>query len=615
MFATWGLVGVLSMVAAGAGEDGDREVQRRRVETGLVPAARIAPSAPSHGVRWSLEDRMRRYRVPGVSIAVIRDFNVEWAAGYGVRDARTRQPVDERTLFQAGSISKPLAALAALELVEAGKLSLTDDVRRGIRSWTMEENEISRAGRLTLAALLSHRGGTTVHGFLGYPRGASLPTVPEVLSGSGPANSPPVFMDLEPDGTFRYSGGGTTIAQLLMTEVTGEEFPALARRVVFEPLGMKDSTYEQPLPTDRWPNYASGHLVDGDVTPSGFHVHPEMAAAGLWTTAGDIARYVVAVMRAHRGDADVLGETTVERILTAVDGGPTGLGVFIDEKAGEFYFQHGGSNVGFKNQFYGHRDDGYGAVVMTNGDQGGDLIQEILNGIAEVYGWHGFLDDAVAIAERDESEEALCVGRYELADDRVLVVEFVQGELSGSIPTEPPDRLYRVGERAYVAAERGVRLTFDEPGDDGFEDVYVQAGRDSQYGARLDPDEIAPSELLLHDPDGAVAAYRARYDEDADDPSVSDQRLNGLAYRLMQREGLARNGVALARLNVELHPRSANSLDTLARGLAIVGEDEAAVECYSRVIDVVGEDDGISEPTRQALAASARAALADLAAR
>src|SRR5215207_10452393 len=195
------------------------EARRARVGRGLLPPVLIK-GAPA----WSIEERLRHYKVPGVSVAVIKDFKVEWARGYGFKDAEAREPVTERTLFQAGSISKPVAAMTILKKVEQGKLSLDEDVNARLASWKLPENEFTAKRKVTLANLLSHTAGLTVHGFPGYGVGAAVPTLPQVLDGAPPANTAPVRVDLEPGTRFRYSGGGTTVMQLALEDVENRPF-------------------------------------------------------------------------------------------------------------------------------------------------------------------------------------------------------------------------------------------------------------------------------------------------------------------------------------------------------------------------------------------------------
>jgi CubicO group peptidase (beta-lactamase class C family) len=266
----------------------------------LTPAVRMVGRADT---AYTIEDRMRAYHVPGVSVAVIDDFRIVWARGFGVAEVGGRQAVDTTTLFQAGSISKPVFATAALALVQQGRLSLDDDVNRALRSWRVPESPFTATEKVTLRRLLTHSAGLTVWGFPGYRAGGPVPTVVQVLDGAPPANTRAVRNDTTPGARWLYSGGGFTVAQLLATDVTGEPFPALMRRLVLRPMDMAHSTYENPLPPAFARRAATGHERPDTPVPGRFHTYPEMAAAGLWTTASDLARWAIGVSRAWGGRA------------------------------------------------------------------------------------------------------------------------------------------------------------------------------------------------------------------------------------------------------------------------------------------------------------------------
>ena len=267
-----------------------------RIEKGLRPPVLIEGDKT-----WTLEERMRLFHVPGLSVAVFRDFQVSWAKAYGFADEAAGMKATDATLFQAGSVSKPVAAMGALKLVEEGKLSLDKNIDAYLKGWKIPENDLTKKTPVTLEMLLSHTGGLTVHGFPGYAADAKVPTVIEVLDGTAPANSAPIRVDLAPGTQYRYSGGGYTIAQLAMTDVTGQSFPRLLEALVLKPLGMTQSTYDQPLPATLVPKAAAGYSADGKEVPGKRHVYPEMAAAGLWSTPSDLARFGIGLQNILRG--------------------------------------------------------------------------------------------------------------------------------------------------------------------------------------------------------------------------------------------------------------------------------------------------------------------------
>jgi len=258
-----------------------------RIENYLIPDSPLRCQSPR---TITLAERMNTLVTPGVSIAVIEDGKIAWAKGWGVREAGQPDPVTPQTLFQAASISKPVTALAVLRLVEQGRLDLDEDVNAYLTSWKVPAND-GWQPVVTLRQLLSHTGGTTVHGFPGYPPDQPLPTAVQVLEGGPLANTDPLVVNVLPGTVNRYSGGGTTIVQQMLVDVLGQPFPQIMREWVLGPLGMERSTYEQPLPPHRRQEAATAHPSGGTPQPGRWHVYPEMGAAGLWTTPSDLVHF------------------------------------------------------------------------------------------------------------------------------------------------------------------------------------------------------------------------------------------------------------------------------------------------------------------------------------
>ncbi len=350
-------------------------------------------------------DRMAEHCVPGVSVAIINDGQVAEEHVYGDRTADTSSPVTPTTLFQACSISKPVTAMGMLRLVEQGRLDLDADVNDHLKSWRVPANG-GWQPRVTLRQIVSHSAGLTAHGFPGYPRGQSLPTLVQVLSGIAPANTEGVRVDIAPGVQFRYSGGGTTVMQLLLEEVTGVAIAELLRELVLEPLRMEHSTFEQPLPDARSDEAATAHHTDGSPIEGDWHTYPEQGAAGLWTTPGDLIRFALGIQRAVAGGVDgPISTAMAEQMLTAQTpptpgadriGGlnAVGLGPFVRWEEGRTtYFGHSGGNEGFRCHLMAHRDDGVGAAVMTNSDSGSWVVMDAFNAIAREHAWPGYVSE------------------------------------------------------------------------------------------------------------------------------------------------------------------------------------------------------------------------------
>lgn len=431
------------------------EARIARVEKGLLPPI-VVKDRPLP--EMALSARMSELNVPGASVAVINDGRIEWAKGYGVAETGTATAVTARTPFQAASISKPVAALAALRLVDEGRLDLDEDVNAKLESWKVPENEFTATEKVTLRRLLSHTAGLTVHGFGGYPADAPVPTLVQVLDGEKPANSGAVRADTVPGTLWRYSGGGYTVAQQLMMDVTGRPFPDLLADLVLKLIGMDDSTYEQPLPARLRAKAASGHRSDGGLLPGRYHTYPEMAAAGLWTTPTDLAKFLLEIQTALEGRSSVVSEATA-RLMTTAEKQGYGLGLSLSGAGATATFGHGGSNEGFKCQMAAFVESGRGAVVMTNGDRGGFLAAEIMMAIAREYGWPAYKPVEKKVVAVDPEVLTPLTGRYELRPGRVLEVRLDQGTLF-IIDGEERVELYPQSETRFFETQEGHDVVF-----------------------------------------------------------------------------------------------------------------------------------------------------------
>jgi CubicO group peptidase (beta-lactamase class C family)/predicted transcriptional regulator YdeE len=364
----------------------------QRVEQIAVELPGASGEAP---LRLNLAELMKTFNVPGVSIAVIENYKIVEAKGYGVIAPGSSTPVTTKTLFQAGSISKPVAATGALSLVEQGKLSLDDDVNNKLTTWKVPQNEFTQTEKVTLRRLMSHTAGLTVHGFPGYDVDAPVPSITQVLNGEKPANTEPIRVDIVPGTKSRYSGGGVTIEQLMMMDVTGKQFPALMRDLVLDKVGMTDSSYEQPLPPARAAMTAGGAYGDGKPVHGKWHVYPEMAAAGLWTTPTDLAKFAIEIALSKQGKANhILSQKMTQEMLTPVKD-TVGLGFFM-EKDNPGQFGHNGADEGFQALLTMNADTGNGVAMMADSDNGISVMNYVLRRVAKEYAWNYKMEPDVA---------------------------------------------------------------------------------------------------------------------------------------------------------------------------------------------------------------------------
>lgn len=423
---------------SGAQQAAGVEEHIQHVTSGLIGG--IVLKDDEHA-KHTLADRMKELNVPGVSIAVIHDGKIEWARGFGVRSIGG-SPVNAETMFQAGSISKPVATMACLRLVQQGKLALDTDVNTYLTSWKFPSDPVAQGKPITLRELLTHTAGTTVHGFPGYASNEPVPTVIQVLNGEKPANTPAIRSEAAPGARWNYSGGGFTIMQQALLDVTKEPFPKLLHDSVLAPIGMTRSTYEQPLPQSLRENAAVPYRGDGKPVEGGAHTYPELAAAGLWTTPTDIAKYAIEVVRSLDGKANhVLSAETTKQMLTA-GMGHWGLGLEIGGPAANPYFSHGGVNEGFVNIFYMFEKSGDGAVVMTNGDGGGQIGDELIHSIANEYNWPDLRPTVRTAIHVDPKILETYPGTYQVLKDFAITITLENGQLMGQGTGQPKFALY-----------------------------------------------------------------------------------------------------------------------------------------------------------------------------
>ena len=428
------------------------------VTGGLLPAVTIE-GQPS---RASLADRMKALNVPGVSVAVIRDGKIDWAQGFGVTKVGGG-PVTPDTLFQAASISKPIAAMTALSLVQEGRLSLDADVNATLTSWKVTPNTFTATTPVTLRALLSHTAGTTVHGFGGYASGTPVPTLLQVLSGAPPANSKPVVVDQAPGAAYRYSGGGYSITQQAMIDVTGQAFPVLVRQRVLTPVGMTHSTEDQPLDAARLATVAWPYESKGEEIAGGPHIYPELAAAGLWTTPTDLARFAIDLREAAQGEpGHVLSPQTANLMMTPVKNG-YGLGLSIGGTGPDKYFSHSGSNEGYKAVMLAYRGSGDGVVVMTNGDRGGQLGEEIVRAVAAEYGWPDYHPIPRKIAAVDVAAQQQFVGVFTVRGSGDFTVRRDGEHLTAELQEGVWNPLFPDSASSFFVTARDLRIVFTDP--------------------------------------------------------------------------------------------------------------------------------------------------------
>lgn len=463
------------------------EVEERivEVENGLLPAIAIQGHPLS---KTRLDQQMKHYGVPAVSIAVINEGQIEWAKSYGVLEANTNRVADVSSLFQAGSVSKPIAAFGALSLVHNNTLDLNEDVNRRLTSWKVLENAHTALQKVTLKHLLSHTSGFNVIGFDGYRHNEKVPSLIEMLNGLSPANNPPMKVEFKPGERMSYSGGGYTVMQQLIEDLTGVPFAEFMDSTVFKPLEMSRSIMSYPLPSYLTDDVAFAHPANGLPMEGGYKTYPESAAAGLWSTPIDISKWLLHIQNSLSGQCQdpIVNKETLKLMLTPHIL-PYGLGPVVNGNGENIDFSHKGRTDGFACGFVAFPFLGKGIVIMINSDNGACLIDEIIRGVSEVYQWPSYKTKWKKEIPISEKDLKACPGRYGTEKEPNDIYDVVVTEENGELfirfgYASIPYKLHKAEENKFFLVETGFEVLFyEENGATKTLVVVIQAGFDRSF--------------------------------------------------------------------------------------------------------------------------------------
>jgi CubicO group peptidase (beta-lactamase class C family) len=455
------------------------------------------PSAGSNELAaLTIAELMARFNVPGVSIAVIRDHQIHWAKGYGIADVATGAPVNTETMFQAASISKPVAAMAVLRAVQDGLFTLDDDINTILTSWKLDGDGFTKGRPVTPRMLTSHTSGLgDGFGFPGYDPSDSLPTVVQILAGHERSNVGVLFMERPPMSLMEYSGGGVTLMQQALSDARQRPFADILRDDVLGPIGMTRSTFEQPLPESFDRNAARAHSREGKAMGAKWHVYPEQAAAGLWTTPSDLARFVIEVQRSAVGQSNrVLSRALVQEMLSPVGVGDYAVGFSVAKIGQGWYFSHGGSNWGFRGTLVAHKVKGYGLVIMANADQGGAVAGELSRRIQRVYEWDSFAEPAprgyrppVERVEVPVAESVLraYVGEYQVTPALSITISLENGRLQAQPTGQQKATLFGEGPDMFFLRIVNAQVRFTRTTSGEVTGLVLYQGGSQQTGRKV----------------------------------------------------------------------------------------------------------------------------------
>jgi CubicO group peptidase (beta-lactamase class C family) len=523
----------------------------------------LIPFVPVKGFKgWNIAERMKYYKVPGVSVAVIKDFKIDWAKGYGLADVSKNKRVTTETMFSAGSISKLVMAAAALNLVEEGKIDLDTPINNYLTSWKIAENDFTRQTPVTLRMLLSHTAGTSQASYFGFtPDKDRFPNIVEILSGAENSEARSVVVNSEPKKEFRYSGGGSMIAQLALMDVSKQSFEDLTQATIFQKLGMKNSTFAQPLPA-KYSEKAAWAYSNASWFKGMPYVYPQQAAAGLYSTPTDLAKFMIDVQKSYRGDGKILKQNSAKEMMKpqadVSDGSykeQIAVGPFLFQRTDNreekgIYFEFTGVNAGFLAYAMANLTTGDGVVIMLNsGDDVNGLGKEIRRSVAKTYGWYKFLPEEITPINLSAAELDQYVGRYRRGADEVVYIRRENNYLVENINNGNDIYVFPVAKDTIVFTDYNVKGTFgrNEKGNV----ISLKSDWQPTPMPRMRDDEFTPSEYLN-------AKKYAEAKEGFRQMKLNEYQITYLAYELAGRKPADTQAVkTVLELALEQHPKSA----------------------------------------------------------
>ncbi|MDY8136013.1 serine hydrolase [Aquimarina sp. 2201CG5-10] len=565
----------------------------KKVETGLTTRVHIEGDST-----WSIEERMKHYGIPGVSIAVINNGEIAWAKGYGVVDKESKTPVTKQTLFQAAATTMPVTAYGALRLVEQHKLNLDENINSYLKSWKVPENEFTKENKVTIKNLLNHSAGIYPRGTGSYSIDDKIPTLVEILNGTYPAINEPITTNKEPGESVRFAYASYVPIQQMMLDVDGRTFPEIMNELVLEPLEMNNSTFNQSLTPEQLTKVATGYLKDGSMVKGRKNIYPSMASGGLWTTAEDYAKFITNVQQTLNGKPT----QGLSKDLTKLMGTPygvsnpgwsftLGLGFQLINKNNDIYLRHHGWNTGFYAEIMAHRDKGYGVVVMTNSTFP-EFNAEVMRSVAQAYHWDNYLP----IHKKMNIEQSITdkiTGRYKSNNTILEVFEKGNQLFTKDILDVDADELIKVSDNLFVRRNSSRFIQFKPDAQNGLTNMLYTNRNDGAITstfARVDSDIKDPVEFLLEgDFEKALSTYKALKEQNPSHPAVTEDYLNDVGYGFYHdhRMKLALNTF---KLNTILYPNSFRVYDSYAEACKKAGETDLAILNYTKSLELNPEN-------------------------
>jgi len=437
----------------------DHEIEM--IESNFLPRVILKNDSSKIDIYQSME----KHKVKGLSIAVVQNGLIRWNKTYGM--SNERDSVSTNTLFQAGSISKPVAALAILKLVNDKKVELDVDVDMYLKTWKLNRVDKNETEKVTIRRLLSHTAGISVSGFSGYSKDEKLPNLDEVLNGE--AKSAKIEVIDVPGTNWNYSGGGYTVLQKVVEDVTGMAFEKYVETNVLKPFGMNNSKYYPIIDADS-SNTSSGY-VDGEILKEGWLYYPQPTAAGLWSTSTDLAKFCIEIQNiAQNKTTDgIISKKLVSEMFKRTKNN-WGLGFELNGEGDSLVFQHNGNTKGFTASFKGFANSNNGVVIMTNSDMAENFIDEAIRTVSVYYDWGISKPIMITSVKLTNDQLEKLVGDYEYEKEipnvgkYIVKIKLIESTLY-LVDGENKIKLTPTAPNKFTLVEAGREIVFESEND------------------------------------------------------------------------------------------------------------------------------------------------------
>ncbi|MDP4536327.1 serine hydrolase domain-containing protein [Alkalimonas collagenimarina] len=439
------------------------------VEAGLRPPVKFAQEQVN---TFTVTERLSHHKVPGISFALIQNGEVSWAQGYGTIAASSDQAVTVNTVFQAASIAKPVTVFAVMRMKDQGVIDIHADIETYVTSLTLAQGKQTAETPVTFKNILDHTSGLTAGGYLGYEKGAAIPSDVQTFNGEAPATNKAAKVETTPGTLVSYSGAGYTLAEIALSDTFQQPFEQVMDAWVLSQVGMENSSFAMDYPQKDGVQAALGHEPSGKPITGGWRVHPEQAAAGLWSTPSDLAKLAIETTKAYQGQSELLSQASSREMLAPVMpdqdlsdqfGGQPAMTFIVAGDDEQFLFKHGGGTRGYSCFMVMYPETGDGAVFMTNSDAGFSIGLEMLRAASFVYNWPDFKGKPFERRTVNRQDQTVFLGKYPfVAGWQADVIQLDQADgIAVKFPNGDVYPLTAVqGDHAYVHEDTGVEVSF-----------------------------------------------------------------------------------------------------------------------------------------------------------